>query len=505
MSAPSKRNAKGKVQFQAGPPAVADEPPAVADEPPEPTAATIQPQSRIQEHPTVVTDTASVDSDSDTDSASHSIAGDTVYDSSDAEGEHDPTAVAARRQERVLPEAPVQGIPNNPRLAHASHNSEPEVGNFALYWGNWGLRGTLGDGQRAMRREVMDGQILNNPGQVVVIAEASTQVEAMLQSAAVAGDLVVTHEGTHESRSTREHFVIRGKEDSALLIACRKDNTVGLECLLYERHDDHPYSEKGKRKMARSRILVCRVDFKQNVGHLGSHIVIMGVHANNKTMAQQWPTVWNEYWDRLADHIRSRGVNFLAGDFNMSLTEVPGQLRSRGIQCDCVAWYPWKHFNPPVPEEMRTTPALGLDSCAIFYIGGTVQVKPEWGLGDVNMLSAIAITAVADARLDEYVGQNTPGQHWSCYRSEAKKKGDRNLQDRLRDLLAPSTTQDALDLIPKRERSLTEFGMYCPYLRLKQKKWMRTCGSSTDRCTMAPTSRCACLQTMREQGARRNR
>ena len=67
------------------------------------------------------------------------------------------------------------------------------------------------------------------------------------------------------------------------------------------------------------------------------------VHANNRTMKLEWREVWDQLWDRLAAKIRSCGVKFLAGDFNMSLTEVVKRLKNRDIKCDCVAWYPWMH------------------------------------------------------------------------------------------------------------------------------------------------------------------
>ena len=58
--------------------------------------------------------------------------------------------------------------------------------------------------------------------------------------------------------------------------------------------------------------------------------------------------------------------------------------------------------------------SLGMDSCGIFYIGGSAEVKPYWRLEHLS-----ALTAVADyhAELDVYEGNNVPGQHWSCYRS----------------------------------------------------------------------------------------
>jgi hypothetical protein len=184
-------------------------------------------------------------------------------------------------------------------------------------------------------------------------------------------------------------------------------------------------------------------------------------------MKFQWPMELNAFLDRLAQKIRDHGIQFLAGDFNMFLTQVPGALRSRGIECDCLAWYPWRHATARVHEQ-----ALGLDSCGIFYIGGNVHVSPCWSLEHIDVLTAVAgdMDQKYQERqcepLDVYEGQNVPGQHWAAYRSKSLNERDdeKNLKERLEHLLRPSTTQAHLDLIPPRKGT-----NYCPYLRFRQK------------------------------------
>ena len=120
-------------------------------------------------------------------------------------------------------------------------------------------------------------------------------------------------------------------------------------------------------------------------------------------------------------HIRKFNVKFWCGDFNMSLTEVPKQLRSRGINADCCAWYPFKHINPggSVHSEQRSSTPMGIDSLAIFYIGSQAQIAPSYGLADVLDFTAVA------ANLPVYEGENVPGKHWSCYRSDATQQIER--------------------------------------------------------------------------------
>ena len=184
-------------------------------------------------------------------------------------------------------------------------------------------------------------------------------------------------------------------------------------------------------------------------------------------MKSEYPQAWEHYWDQLAQEINEFGIKFVAGDFNMSLTEVPNQLRSRGIQCDCVAWYPWQQVtavadrHPVIFQECNHQP-LGFDSCAIFYIGGSVKVTIPWSLQHIDALTAVA----GNENLDRYK-DNWPGQPWKCYRRGNIKQnlGDKGLRDMLVDLLTPSTKQSDLDCMLKR------VGVhYCPYLRLKQKE-----------------------------------
>ena len=74
--------------------------------------------------------------------------------------------------------------------------------------------------------------------------------------------------------------------------------------------------------------MVCTFTWKQNIGHLGKEIVVCGVRGHYKTMKMEFPTkVYDDWWNNLADLIRDHKVNFLVGDFNMSLTQVISELK----------------------------------------------------------------------------------------------------------------------------------------------------------------------------------
>jgi len=387
------------------------------------------------------------------DSETHpSIAGDSVTS----------CCTTKRRRARRQPTVNFQG--ERVRGQSAWWNSEREVGNCGIYFGNWGLRGSVGtDAQQKLRTAAHDRQIMKNPAQIIILCETTEKVEELLATPAVEAEKpgVTGLAG----RNTYEHWVIRGQEkDSAVLIAARKDNCSDLQLLEYDPHDDHPYKLRGKDKMATSRTLTCRVGFKQNIGHLGTTIVVCGVHGNAMTMKYRWPKALITFWDRLAETIKRFGVKILGGDFNMSLTNVIPELRSRGILCDCLAWYPWVH-KAAKPHNQP----LGIDSCAIFYIGGNVSVTLKWGLQDLDRLTAVAAEGDESwaEHFDKYEGGNVPGQHWECYRSFAyvEPPETKCLRKRLIDLLTPSTSQEALDAIPRISKWFP-----CPYLRFKHKQ-----------------------------------
>ena len=382
-----------------------------------------------------------------------SIAGDSV-ESSSCEPE---------RETRIARKQPTVPFEGECRRGGSSHlNSAPEVGNCGFFFGNLGLNGST------CTSEPHHHQIMRNPAQVIILCETTAAVETMLRNPAVAAEK--PGEKGLAGRNTYEHFVVRGNEEpAAVLIAARKDNCSSLELIEYDPHYDHGYwssstSSQTLRtyKRATTRTLTCRVGFKQNVGYLGTEIIVCGVHGNALTMKVTWPTVLETFWDRLASKITRFGVQILAGDFNMSLTNVIPELRSRGIRYDCLAWYPWVHKTARCQNQ-----PLGMDSCAIFYIGGNVQSKMQWGLKDLERLTAVADTKAMrwTDYFHEYEGDCIPGKPWGCYRSfhSDEPRDPKDLRARLTDLLTPSTSQRDLNAIPGRTPTL------CPYLRFKQK------------------------------------
>ena len=292
---------------------------------------------------------------SEKDSTCPSIPGDEIDPALAPMSDESDGAFETRLSQRRAPASTYDGE-IAPTKKSSKWNAEPEVGNFGLFFGNWGKRSPLAcKTEQKQRNEKSDKQILKNPGQIVVLCEATQEVEDLLKESRSRGD-PTAEEGTLDARDEHDHYVIRGREDTSVLIAARKDVTTGIHLCHWEILE-HPYRDNGKDQIARTRIMIARVSFKQNIGHMGMNIVVAGVHGHYRVMKCEWAQAIKRAWDTLADKLRSHGAQMMAGDFNMSNTQVVVEMRKRGLICDCIAWYPWNH------ATLRTHgQALGLDS-----------------------------------------------------------------------------------------------------------------------------------------------
>ena len=78
--------------------------------------------------------------------------------------------------------------------------------------------------------------------------------------------------------------------------------------------------------------------------------------------------------------------------------------------------------------------------CGIFYIGGEAEVTPLYGLDQLGKLTAVAgeeLHKELSLEMDEYKGDQMPGQHWSSYR-----QGHKNQTNEEKDLMARLTDLD---------------------------------------------------------------
>ena len=118
------------------------------------------------------------------------------------------------------------------------------------------------------------------PAMIIVLCEATDEVaEMQMRQTRPAPD------GNVAMRDWCEHHVFIGQDaDAPILMAARKDNCLKMEC-----HDCKPWVDgrfrtNGKSMTASTKVMVCTFHWKENIGHLGDKITVMGVHGHRHTM-----------------------------------------------------------------------------------------------------------------------------------------------------------------------------------------------------------------------------
>ena len=151
---------------------------------------------------------------------------------------------------------------------------------------------------------------------------------------------------------------------------------------------------------------MCEIEFKQPVQCIGKTLGVAAVHLHHAIAKMgDESAVCKRIWDNLAADLRRNNIRFMSGDFNMALTKVVPELRSRGIAADLCAWYPYFASNAAADQKLH------LDSCAIFVIGGNAAVQMPWDESHMHTFAS----QDASTGLPIYHGPH-PGQSWKSYR-----------------------------------------------------------------------------------------
>ena len=230
-----------------------------------------------------------------------------------------------------------------------------EVGDVGIFLGNWGLRAKKG-----ANTAVFDRQNMGNPCQIIVLSEATPTVKASLEQPPThiadrsCGHTGQAPTGNAQQRDHYQNWVMLGTDHDKgdILMAARTNNCEEVEI----NYANHWVDDVVKKPQQITQIPVCTFFWRHNIGHLGSEVVLCGVHGTRDIMAQRCTaTVYKTWWDNLAKVIHVHEGKFLGGDFNMSLTQV-------------------------VPEQTNgastSTPALGILGCTKVR----TRQKVDWAL-----------------------------------------------------------------------------------------------------------------------------
>ena len=100
----------------------------------------------------------------------------------------------------------------------------------------------------------------------------------------------------------------------------------------------------------------------EDVVHDDKLLVLMNCHLNNQTarkVIKGGSHSLKAYFDEITEYAIRFGVRIMAGDWNMALWMVIGELRARGLLVNLASWYPFK---------MTNVTMLKIDSCALFVV-----------------------------------------------------------------------------------------------------------------------------------------
>ena len=301
-------------------------------------------------------------------------------------------------------------------------------GNIGWLFGNWGKRP-----KGRKMREHLDMALKRNPAMIIGLVECEAASEDLLGAPAVAGDPTAA-EGSLERRDGFAYLTLRGCEDSSVLVVVRNEMGNRLELLDWERRREGRYKRRSGngRAEAYSRCLIARVHLDINVGFLGKTHVVMVVHMHNVLANNTWPKKLQEFWDWLASKVTQHGVRVLMGDFNMSLFRVIPELRSRGVNIDLGAWFPWK---TPLGQPMS-------DSCGMFFINMPGEYTLAKGMEDLHAepggILHKAAPAVAGAEVDDGFDRIDPSGGPGMSFETFLPKNESNLLRKLQPSLEPS-------------------------------------------------------------------
>ena len=333
------------------------------------------------------------------------VPGDSVHTDSEVEEDGRDAAVAARRDAAAAaagdaaPQAPVHNRPPRPmrnttpvqegqqgaavaaerRRIWDLRNDSEHIGNLGWLFGNWGQ--TPRDAR--VRQHVMN-TLRRNPAMIIGLAECQQVSEDFMRTPgepAVAG----AAEGSLEARQAYQYLTIRGNEESSVLIGLRAQTGNCLSLVFWERRREGTYRSRSGgrvRRDAYTRVLIARVDTDHNVGFLGRSHNVMVIHLHHHMANGKWKQPLLEFWGWLAEKIRTHDVKVVMGDFNMSLFGVIPELRSRGVEIDLCAWYPWKASSNG--ERMS-------DSCGIFFVNMPGEYTLYKSLADLHDRDASGI------------------------------------------------------------------------------------------------------------------
>ena len=204
-----------------------------------------------------------------------------------------------------------------------------EVGSFGLYEANWGGARRWVSPHNQMEKDL----IAEGPFQVITAQEADAVFAAKLAASDVGGGWML---------------VTGNEEGNTLLIGARASLVKEVKMLEWHRLVDGEYRVKKKNREAAkasaySRVMLAEVVWKHSMASKESHLFLTcHMHHHTAKKAKGFADGFDRFWNTVEGILQRHDVDFITGDFNMSLWQVCPQLRIQHPATTVLAWYGWK-------------------------------------------------------------------------------------------------------------------------------------------------------------------
>ena len=235
-----------------------------------------------------------------------------------------------------------------------------EVGSFGLYEANWGGARK----SRQLQEQLEKDLIADSPFQVITAQEVDKAFAAKLADSNVGGGWMV---------------VTGDEESKTLLIGARASLAKEVKLLEWHRLVDGEYRAKNNKKetskaTAYSRMMLAQVVWKQPMANQESH-TFLTCHMHCQTAKKSTGFAFGNttFWHTLKAIIQRHHVDFITGDFNMSLWEVCTQLRINHPVITMLAWYGWKTV---AGGSYKSVQQADGEDCDEDVVGATAPVVP---------------------------------------------------------------------------------------------------------------------------------
>ena len=281
------------------------------------------------------------------------------------------------------------------RAVWSPYGSRADFGAFALYQGNWG--GSRAD--RPLQAHIVEDVVASNPCCLVCAQEVDHRMAQAFRDhappvPAVAGSLAGNApavagsiEGIDASDGLCTGWLVATGHEACktCMVAAKRPMFRRLEVLEWHKSKDGSYkNSRGYRCESFSRVLIVEAQFRERrCGMEAVRLAVVHMHHLTAKLAPGHRDSNKRFWAGLFHAMIRTRVDFLAGDFNVSLRQVAIKAEEYNVPCALVTFFAWRHVGGATaalaeePEDDENTEGAGASSSAPAVAGsGSLSSAP---------------------------------------------------------------------------------------------------------------------------------